>query len=592
MRFGVFVFDPRSGELRKRGRKIPLEGQPLQILIKLLERPGELVTREELQKDLWPANTYVNFEHGLNAAVKRLRQALSDSPARPVFVETLSRRGYRFIAPVTTTGPIVNHTHPHLRMIDSLAVLPFENLAGDSSAEYLSEGITEALINSLSQLSTVRVMARSATFRYKGTNSDPQAIGRRLNVRAILLGRVWQHGDSLVIATELVDVHNGWRLWGGQYNRKLSEILAVEEEMARQICDNLRLRLRGEDRSRFTRRFTESTDAYQDYLKGRFHWNRLNEEGVRKSIEYFQKAIQHDQQYALAYAGLADSCSLLGFFGMERPAGLAAKAKHAALRAVAIDEHLADGHCALAGVLKIYEWDWAGAERAYQRALELNPHSWPAHRAYAALLAATGRMEAAMREIHSAHELDPLSVSISMEVAWNLYMARQYDDAIRQALRTLELEPEFFPAHHILGLAYEQTGRYEEARVAFQRTVFGSRNPIATSALARLLALMGDKEAAGRMLTELLELGRRSYLLPYLPAVVCAGLGDSADALAWLEKACEDRDPYLVWLKMDPRLDSLRNDPRFETLLRRTGLRSGDGQARPAAAHASGLGIR
>ncbi|HLK48755.1 MAG TPA: tetratricopeptide repeat protein, partial [Bryobacteraceae bacterium] len=257
------------------------------------------------------------------------------------------------------------------------------------------------------------------------------------------------------------------------------------------------------------------------------------------------------------------------FFGIERPAGLAPKAKEAALRAVALDDRLAEAHCALAGILKIYEWNWAGAERAYEQALRLNPKNWQAHRGYAALLAASGRMNAAMHEIQRAHELDPLSLSISMEIAWNLYMGRRYEEAIRQASRTLELEPRFFPAHHTLGLAFEATGRYEEARAAFEQSAAGSGNPTASSALARSLALMGEKEEARRLLAELLALGRRSYVLPYLPAVIYAGLGEPDEALAWLERAFEDRDPYLVWIRTDPRLDSLRDRPQFENLLAR-----------------------
>lgn len=587
VRFGLFVFDPRSGDLRKQGRKIRLEGQPVQVLVKLLERPGELVTREELQKELWPVDIYVNYDHGLNAAVKRLRRALNDSPARPVFVETLSRRGYRFIAPVIAAGHPVAHTHPRPRVTD-LAVLPFENLSGDPSVEYLGEGIAEAVIHALSQVPAVRVMARSAAFRFKGASLDPQTIGRKLNVRAVLVGRVWQRGDSLTIGAELVDVRNGWQIWGGQYNRKLSEIQRVEEEMTREMCESLRLRLSGEDSGRAFHHFTENTEAYQEYLKGRFHWNRLNEVGVRRSLEYYQNAISQDPNYALAYAGLADSYALLAFFGIERPADIVPKAKQAALQALALDDHLAEAHCALAGILKIYEWNWKGAEHAYEQALRLDPKNWQAHRGYAALLAARGRTSAAMREIQSAHELDPLSLSLSMEIAWNLYIARRYDDAIRQAARTLEMEPQFFPAQHALGLAYEETGRYEEARAALERAVAGSGNPTATAALARVSALMGDTETARRLLAELLALHDRSYVLPYLPALVYAGLAEYDKALTWLERALDDRDPYLVWIGMDPRLDRLRERPRFRNLLERielgTARTGGDNFAQGSAA--------
>src|SRR5579872_1132176 len=268
VRFGVFEFDLRSGELRKQGRRIRLEGQPVQVLIKLLEHSGELVTRGELRKELWPADTFVNFEQSLNAAVKRLRQALGDSPANPRFIETLARRGYRFIAPVDAAGVRPPATSPGRRTVESLAVLPFGNTDADPETEYLADGITESIINNVSRLSAVRVMARSTVFRYKDKTLDPRAVGRKLNVDAVLLGRVQQRGDALLVGAELVDVQNGWQLWGEQYNRKLADIFSVEEEMSREISEKLRVRLSGEDRSLLAKRHTQSTEAYQDYLKG------------------------------------------------------------------------------------------------------------------------------------------------------------------------------------------------------------------------------------------------------------------------------------------------------------------------------------
>jgi TolB-like protein/Tfp pilus assembly protein PilF len=574
-RFGHFVFDPRPGELRKNGRKIRLEGQPARILARLLERPGELISRDALRKELWPEGTHVNFEHSLNAAVKRLRRALGDSPAGPVFIETLARRGYRFIAPVTSPASAASARAPAFQTIDSLAVLPFENLSGDPDIEYLGDGLTESIINSLSQAPSVQVMARSTVFRYKNKAIDPRVAGRKLNVRAVLMGRILQRGRVLTIGAELVEAQNGWSLWGAQYDRDSSDILGVAEEISKEVCEKLRWGLTGDQRDRLAKRHTGNTEAYQDYLKGRYHWNRVNEEGLQRSIEYFEAAIRKDPEYAVAHAGLADSYSLLAFFGLRPPAELIPKAKAAALRALEIDDRLAEAHAALAGILKTHEWDWQASEREFLRSLDLNPHYSPGRRGYAALLAAMGRSIEGMREIRRAHELDPLSLWISMEIAWHLYMAREYDGAVEQAERTIELEPEFVPARHVLGLAYEQKGLYEQARTELERAAAGSGGHAATLAgIGRVLAQTGLEDQARAILTRWSQLAEQSYVSAFWPSIVYAALGDKEAALSCLEQACDQRDPYLVWLRTDPRLDSLRAEPRFESLLRRVGLAS------------------
>ena len=571
LRFGQFEFDLRSGELHKQGRKVRLEGQPVQVLIKLLEHPGELVTRETLRNELWPADTFVNFEQSLNAAVKRLRQALADPAQNPRFVETLARRGYRFIAPVlgvVDAAPAVEA--PSVR---SLAVLPFENSDGDPAAEYLSDGITESIINSLSRLASVRVMARSTVFRYKAKGLDPRAVGRELNVQSVLMGRVVQRSDALMIAVELVEVLNGWQLWGEQYNRRLSDIIAVEEDIAREISGKLRLHLSGEERNRLSKRFTESADAYQDYLKGRYHLNRMTETGLRQAIACFQQAIQKDPHYALAYTGLADSYGVLGFFGLVAPSEVMPKAREAAGQAVAIDDGLAEAHASLAGILKVYDWDWEAAEREYRRALELDPNHATTHRMYASYLACTGRPAEAMREMELAHELEPLSLVISMEIAWNLYMARDYDRSIQQAARTLELVPEFVPARHVLAMALEQTGQVEAAAVAFESARAASDNNAATLAgLGHMLAGAGRTSDAESVLSQLLEMSSRTYVSTYWVAVVHAGLGHVDEALDCLETACREHDTWMVWLKAEPRFDGLRGHERFDELLRQVGF--------------------
>jgi TolB-like protein/Tfp pilus assembly protein PilF len=582
IRFGVFEFEPRSGELRKQGRKIRLEGQPVQVLIKLLERPGELITREELQQELWPSDTFVNFEQSLNAAVKRLRQALGDSPDNPRFVETLTRRGYRFIAPVNMPAGSEASRAPSVGpVVGSLAVLPFGNTDADPETEYLADGITETIINHLSQLPRLRVMAWSTVFRYKDKTLDPRSVGRKLNVDAVLLGRIQQRADALLVGAELVEVQNGWQLWGEQYNRKLADIFAVEEEISREISEKLRVRLTGEDRNRLTKRYTQSAEAYQDYLKGRYHWNRLNEEGLKKSIEYFERAVQRDPNYALAYCGLADSFGLLGFFGLAPAGAVMPKAKEAARRAIEIDDGLAEAHVSLAGIFKNYDWDWPASEREYKKAIGLNPGYATAHRMYASYLAAMGRPEEALYEIGRAQELDPFSLAIGMETAWNCCMARDYERGEEEALRTLEMEPQFPPAQSALGLAYAQKGRYEEALTAIEKARAASgEHPATLAAIAHVLAGAGRMPEARIMVDRLTDLSRQQHVSPFWLALAYTGVGEKVAALDELDKAYEQHDVILVWLGTDPRLDALRAEPRFKELLRRMGLLPNVGSAR------------
>jgi len=584
VRFGLFEFDPRSGELRKQGRKVRLEGQPVQILIKLLDRPGELITRDELQRELWPADTFVNFEQSLNAAVKRLRHALGDSPDNPRFVETLARRGYRFIAPVSTPAGSAASQPAPARTIGSLAVLPFGNAETDPGTEYLADGITETIINDLSRLPGLRVMARSTVFRYKDRTADPRTIGRRLGVDAVLLGRVQQRGDALLVGAELVDVQNGWHLWGDQYNRRMAEIFAVEEEISCEISEKLRVRLTGEDRSRLAKRYTESTEAYQEYLKGRYHLNRLMEGGLRKAIECFQSALQGDPNYALAYTGLADSLGLLGFMGLAPSADVMPKAKEAARRAIEIDDALPEAHASLGGIFKNYDWDWAAAEREFKRAIELNPNYANGHRMYASFLAAVSRPEESRRETALGLELDPFSLPIRMEAAYNAYMADDYERALEEAQRTLDLEPQFAPAQSVLGQIYEQQLRHDEAIAALEKArVLAGEHPATIAALAHAHGGAGRAEEARALTAQLTERARQQHVSPFWLALAHAGTGEKNAALDALQQAYEQREVMLVWLGTEPRLDSLRAEPRFIEILRRVGLTPRADSARSGA---------
>ncbi len=457
--------------------------------------------------------------------------------------------------------------------IDSIAVLPFVNVNADPDMEYLSDGITESLINGLSQVPRLRMIARSSVFRYKGKEVDPQTVGRELGVRAILLGRVTQRGDNLSISAELVDARDNSRIWGEQYNRKLSDILQVQEEISREISGKLRLRLTGEEQERVTKRYTENTEAYQLYLKGRYFWNKRTEEGLKKGIEYFQQAIEKDPNYAPAYAGLADCDSLLPFYTDMPPREAFPRAKTEAIKALEIDQTLAEAHSSLAYVKAYYDWDWSEAEREFKRSLELNPNYATAHHAYSRLLASLGRLDEARAEIKRAHELDPLSLGIQANVGMISYFGRQYDQAIKQLQETLELDQKFFVPHWGLGLAYEQKGMYEEAIAHFQQAVSlsgGSTNVIAS--LGHAYAVGGHEIEAQKIIEELKDRAKRGYVSSYQIALVYIGLGHKDQAIEWLENAYQERSTLLGYLKMDPRFDSLRSDPRFAELVRRVGL--------------------
>jgi len=457
---------------------------------------------------------------------------------------------------------------------DSLAVLPFVNAGGDPDADYFSDGITESIINNLSQLGRLRVTARTTVFRYKGREAEPQAIGRELNVRTVLTGKVVHRGDRLRIQADLVDVTDGSQLWGQRYNRQVSDIFEIEEEIAREISETLQVRLTGEEQKRLTRRHTESTEAYHLYLKGRHYWDKRTPQSFQKAIEHFQKAIDRDPGYTLAYAGLADSFNMLGWYGILSPAESFPKAKTAATRALRIDETLAEAHASLGFAKAYHDWDWAGSERELGRAIELNPDYPTAHQWFAQYLGLTGRTKEALAEIRRAQELDPLSLVIYATAGVILFWARQYDPAIEQCRKVLDLNPNFPIAHVWLGMTYEQKGNYEEAIRELEKSVeLFEREPIALGALAHAYARSGKRGEAQKALEELNQLRQRRYVSAYDMAVIHAGLGETDQSWAWLEKACEERSSWMAhFYKRDPRLDGLRPDPRYKDLLRRMGL--------------------
>ncbi len=456
--------------------------------------------------------------------------------------------------------------------LDSLAVLPFVNVGGNPGSEYLSDGITESIINNLSQLPKVSVRSFSSVARYKNKDVDPQEAGRALKVQAILTGRLVHNGDQVAINTELVEVRDNRQIWGGQYNPRVSDTLSIQEQISREISDKLRLRLSGEDKQRMTRGATEDRAAYQLYLQGRYQWNKQTLEGLQESIDYFQQAVQKDPRYALAYAGQADSYAQLADFNVLPTREVLPKVKSAAARSLELDEAGAEAHTSLAWA-RFHEWDWAGAEKEFKRAIELNPSYPTAHSWYGEYLMVQGRFDEALVEMNRASELNPLSPALNLALGYRFYYAHQYPEAVEQIQKTLAMDAKFVPAHVYLGRAYEQKGTYPEAIAEMRKALElseGDTNELA--ALGHAYAVAHQAGEAKKILDQLKERSQQTYVQPSLIALIHVGLGDKNQAFDWLQKAYEDRSAGLLYLKVDPAFDSVRSDPRFIDLLRRVGL--------------------
>jgi len=459
------------------------------------------------------------------------------------------------------------------KSINSLAVLPLVNASTDPNMEYLSDGITESIINGLAQLPRLRVMARSTVFRYKGREVDPQEVGRDLNVRAVLEGRVLQFEDRLIIKIELVDTSDGAQLWGEQYNRSHSDILAVQDEIAMKISEKLKIEMTIHERKRVIKRYTENTEAYEAYLKGRYYWNKRTAEGFKKGIEYFQQAIEKDPRYALAYAGLADSYIMLAAYNFLPPIEAISKARAAAMKALEIDGKLAEAHVSLAAIEGENEWNWSVAEEEFKRAIKINPNYATAHQWYGEYLAVIGRFDEALAEIKRAHQLDPLSLVINIALGDVFYYQRRYDEAIEQYGKTLEIDSNFAVAHSRIGSAYLQQAMYAEAITELEkaRELSGGK-PLILAVLGYAFAVANEKDKARAVLDELKERSKREYVSPYYLAMIYTGLDEKDQAFEYLEIACEEHSSWLSHLKADPKFDSLRSDQRFADLLRRIGL--------------------
>jgi TolB-like protein/Tfp pilus assembly protein PilF len=571
--FGPFRVDARERRLLREGVVVPLTPKVFDILLVLVENGGHLLSKDEVIKIVWP-DTAVE-EANLTRNISTLRKALGESRDNPHYIETIPWLGYRFVAEVKKLQPQPDKLGDSLadgltRPIESVAVLPFINEGGDSDADYLSDGMTESLINNLSRLTSLKVMSRNSVFHYKargGQNdhADAQRVGRELGVQAVLTGRIAQRGEELLVSVELSDARDNRHLWGERYRRPFSDLFAVQEEIAREIAEKLRLRLTGEEEQRLSKRETENPEAYRLYLKGRYHWNKMTMEGVQKGIAYFEQAIEKDPHYALAYAGLVDCYNYLG-----KPT----EAKQAAEQALHLDETLGEARASLAFFRFLYDWDWAGAEREFKRAIELSPNYAQAHHWYAIFLGNLGRPDEAISEAQLAQELDPLSLLNNLTVGLVLYMARHYDRALEELTKTLEMDANFLPVHSSLGAVYLQQGRYDQAITEYQKVMeFVGDNVTAAAAvkanIGHIYAVSGRRRKATQILNDLLK---QPDGFSFLIAELYAGLGESDQAFAWLNKACDEHNLQIVSLKVLPTLDSLRRDPRFADLLRRVGL--------------------
>jgi TolB-like protein/DNA-binding winged helix-turn-helix (wHTH) protein len=624
VRFGLFELDVRAGELRKRGVRVPLQGLPVQVLNILLENPGHIVTRDELRARLWPADTFVDFDHSLHNAIARLREALGENANNPRFIETLPRRGYRFIGSLDSSviaqtvepiaHPVETEVAPRRRFwrvfmpavlalvtvsavvvgfnlggvrsklfgkppsahIDSIAVLPLKNLSDDREQDYFADGMTEALITDLGKVRALRVISRTSVMRYKDTKKPLPEIARELQVDALVEGTVARSGDRLRITANLVQASPERHLWAESYERDLRDVIALQNDMARTITQQIQVELTPEEHSRLSTSHTVDPEAYKLYIKGRYFWVKRNRESFDRAMDYFQQAIDRDPTYAAPYSGLADCYVLFGSsfdVGGLAPNEVEPKAKAAALRALELDNSLSDAHNSLAYVKLTYDWDWPGAEAEFKRSLELNPGYAHGHHWYAHLLLSSGRRDEAFEESNRALELDPVSPIINLHLGWHYLYTRQYDRALDQLAKTLELDPGYALAHWYRGLAYEQKKMYPEAlREMGKGKDLLPGNLAVQSDIGHVYAVSGDKGAAERVIAGLKEESVRRYVNQYELALIYVGLDQNDQAFERLDNAFREHSDQLIYLKVDPRLDPIRSDPRFKDLVRLVGI--------------------
>jgi TolB-like protein/DNA-binding winged helix-turn-helix (wHTH) protein/Tfp pilus assembly protein PilF len=629
VRFGTYEVSLQSGEMRKGGVRIKVQQQPMKLLEILLERPGEVVTREELRSRIWVDESFGDFDQAVNIAIAKLRSALGDSAENPRFIETLPKRGYRFIADVSVIDtdsrlkeppsspgdlPTTEPGHkvqggglavaPKRRMwptrfviaavalllflsilavwlfrsrgrpprgIRSLAVLPLDNLSADTSQNYFADGMTDELITDLAQISALRVISRTSVMTYKGARKPLPQIARELNVDAVVEGTVLRSGDQVRITAQLIDASTDKHLWSQSYEGDLRDTLALQNSVARAIADQIRINLTPQEQAALKSVKVVNPEAYESYLKGRYFWNKRTADGLKVALAYFNQAIEEDPKYAQAYSGLADTYVLLGDweYGVLTPNEAFPKAKAAAIKALELDNTLSDAHTSLAS-LGMFDWDWRSAGEEFRRAIELNPGYAIAHQWYAWHLNLLGRKSEAIAEMRKAESLDPLSLIISADMADVLFVVGLYDESIRQSRKTLEMDPNFAIAHFELGQAYAQKRMYSEAIAELQRAIaLSGSSRTFKSNLAYTYAVSGRRNEALKILND--STGRSNGFSDASEiALIYTGLGDNDQAMAWLDKAYSERFNPSILLR--PGFDSLRSDSRFQDLVHRVGL--------------------
>ena len=573
VRFGPFELDVRSRELKRGTRSIRLQDQPFEILRMMLERAGDVVTRDELRRRLWPDGTFVDFEHSLNAAIKRLRAALGDDAENPQFVQTLPRRGYRFIGTLATAR---HGGDPSA--LPRLAVLPFTNLADGGGQEYFTDGLTEEMIAQLGQRcgGRIGVVARWSSMVFKGSVDRAQEIGRALRADYLLEGSVRREADRVRITARLVDAQSETQLWADTYERHLVDCLSVQADVAARIAESLALELMPDAAAAAGATSVTSVSAYQEYLKGRYHWNnylRPDDEGLEQALTHYREALRLDPRFAPAHAGAARVHIARAVNYRERPRTMLAAARAEAKQAIELDSGLAEGRLALADVRRMLEWDWRNAEAEYLAAISLNPSQENAHRGYGTMLAALGRYGGAVREVERACELDPLCLVVGTNAAFVQYLAGDYDAALHHCRRTTDIDPQFWSAQRVMGLVLLQTGRVADALALFEAGYeHAGHDPVFASALAHARALAGNVAGARQTLAAIDRIGRSRYVSWYHIAIALVGLADIDAAFNALEKAVVDCDPALVYLNVEPRFATVRSDLRYARLIDLLGL--------------------
>ena len=624
--FGEYRVDPEERILFRGDDPVPLPPKAFETLLILVQNSGHLVTKDDLMKTVWP-DTFVE-ESNLSQYIFVLRKALGESAQDARSIVTVPGRGYRFVEKVRQVadagGPAeslssqeaavpenppspVSPAIPKHRLLAvalifavvillavaflgwrgtrstdrvaprrvMLAVLPFQNLTGDPEQEYFADGLTEELITKLGGLHPTQlgVIARTSVMGYKHSDKRLDQIGRELNVQYVLEGSVRRAGDRVRITAQLISVADQSHLWAEDYDRKVEDVVTVQDDVAIAVASETQLKLDPSQRTDLARSRTVNPEAYEAYLRGRFFWNKRTEDGFRKSISYFETAIAKDANFAQAYAGLADSYLLLGGYGFEPQRVAMPKAKDAALKALAIDDHLADAYSSLAMIAMQYEWDWKESEKDFKRAIELNPNYSVAHHWYGdGYLAAWNRMDESVAELRQAQELDPLSLVINTDLAKRLCSAGKCDEGMQRFHKILEIDPDFALAHFDLSLTYEAQGRYPEAISELQKIRPADSAHSVASQLGHLYALQGRRQEARQILDELQQVSKQTYIDPWSIASIYIGLGDQDAAMTWLEKAYEQRSPAMNGLKIDPAYAAIRSDPRFVDLMHRVGL--------------------